>query len=153
MWNHIAKSLERHAEKSTNRVSALNLAFCYSFGFGVYRDKEQVKARLEKSQLSSKDLEAERCMLDPTVWKFNYESQKVRSWAAKGYFTAFDHFHAYRRTGSLEVIRTDYINFIRDSEEEFRQDHFVPLSQKEVLSRILEAERKYLEQKCYWTRL
>ncbi|KAL9120619.1 MAG: hypothetical protein Q9187_002827 [Circinaria calcarea] len=149
VWTHIIRCLKKRAENSPKDASAQNaafqLAFCYSIGFGVRRDDQKVQLWLNQSQRNGDDLEVEKRALDHTVTNTGINSAKIRSWNKNGYFTAPNHIPEYQKTRSLESISADYINIIRDLEEGLGQHHFLPLTQKEVLCKIFQAQGKYLQ--------
>ena len=143
---HITASLQRHAQRS-NDISGLNaafqLAFCYSIGFGVRRNEGLANHWLERSQRSREDLDAERRMVEPTAIEWTAKSGTVRSWLV--YIAAPNLGRQYEKLGCLETSRVAYQEAIQDSEESLGDGHWIVLSQKEILSSILEVEEKFFE--------
>ena len=125
--------------------ATFQLAFYYEIGFGVRRDNEQVRLWLEKSLKNENDLQREKDALEPGVWDMRYHSGKVDSWLHQDFPMATDHVHEYRRTSSLAKIETDYIAVVQDLEQVLGVDHLMAIRQKEILSKIFEANGKYSE--------
>lgn len=100
---------------------------------------------LERSQRSREDLDAERREVELAAIEPKRESGTVRSWLGNGYIAAHNLGRQYEKLGCLETSRVAYQEAIQDLGESLGGDHWIVLSQKEILSSILEVEEKFFE--------
>lgn len=124
-------------------------AIALTLAFAVTTIKKKIG--FERSQRQRMDLENEKRRLDPDIWDWLPKSAKIRFWENAGFFSYFNIVREYWKRKSLEIIKIEYLDFIRDLEEDLDGRHFISI--RVSLAEILEAERNYPEAETPLTEL
>lgn len=125
--------------------AALQLALCYTIGFGTIKDDENARFFLEKYSLQQTDLLSQVRFISNVSAQFPVQDNLFYRLNRQGYISTINHVQYYRERHLLEEAETNCRREIQDLSRIFGGSHLLTWPLKFILTLILGGQARWKE--------